>query len=49
MVGGTNAALNVNANITSANGPVTLLATGDVNIGAGVAVICTYGSLNLTC
>ncbi len=47
IVGGSNAALNVGADLTSNNGPVNLQATGDVNIGAGVAVVSTYGSLTL--
>jgi YDG domain len=47
VVGGTNAALNVNANVTSQYGAVTLQATGDVNIGAGVAMASANRALSL--
>ena len=47
IVGGTNAALNVNANVISQKGPVTLQATGAVAVASGVAIISTYGSLTL--
>ncbi len=47
IVGGTNAALNVNANITSQYGVVNLQATGDVNIGQGVSVVSDTNTLSL--
>ena len=47
IVGSTNAALNVNANVTSQDGSVTLQATGALNVGTGVAIISTVGSLTL--
>ena len=46
-VGGTNAPLNVNANITGQNGPVTLQASGAVTVGAGVAIVSAIDSLTL--
>ncbi len=47
IVGGTNAGLNINNNITSQAGPITLQATGAINVGTGVAVISTFGTLAL--
>ena len=47
IVGGTNAALNVNANVTSQYGVVNLQATGDLKIGQGVSVVSATNTLSL--
>ncbi len=47
IVGGTNAALNVNANATSQFGVVNLQATGDVKLGQGVSVVSATNTLTL--
>src|SRR5208337_1824739 len=47
MATGTNAPLTVSGNVSNANGPVTLQATGDVTVGSGVSVNSGTGALSL--